>query len=78
MQLLPRFMRASQQAAAQAHAADDGSEEEDEETAKGMARLFAEVGEAFCGLIATGPCPHDLLYLIFCCCIQIGKREIVT
>lgn len=75
MQLLPRFMRASQQAAAQAHAGD-GSEEEDEETAKGMARLFAEVGEAFCGLIATGPC--RLFYLIFCCCIQIGERQIVT
>ena len=57
MQLLPRFVRASQQAATQSHAADDGSEEEDEEIAKGMARLFAEVGENFCGLIATGARP---------------------
>lgn len=55
MQLLPRFVRASQAAAAQAHPGDDGSEEwDDDETAKGMARLFAEVGEAYCGLIATG------------------------
>ncbi|CAL8471497.1 g11039 [Coccomyxa elongata] len=55
MQLLPRFVRASQAAAAQAHAGDDGSEEgDDDETAKGMARLFAEVGEAYCALIATG------------------------
>lgn len=31
-----------------------GDFEDDEETVKGMAHLFAEVGEAYCGLVATG------------------------
>jgi transportin-3 len=56
MQLLPRFVKATQQARAAAqgdHAADE-EEEDDEETAKGMARLFAEVGEAYTSLVATG------------------------
>jgi len=34
--------------------AGDDDCEDDEETAKGMARLFAEVGEAYVGLICTG------------------------
>lgn len=56
MQLLPRFARAAEQgrAAALGHHAADDEEEEDEETAKGIARLFAEVGEAYTALIATG------------------------
>ncbi len=67
MQLLPRFVRASQAAAAQAHAGDDGSEEgDDDETAKGMARLFAEVGEAYCALIATGLHLHIKLSVLRC------------
>jgi len=49
MQLLPRFKKAAEQAAK-----DTEELEEDEEAVRGMARLFAEVGEAYTGLIATG------------------------
>lgn len=56
MELLPRFVRASQQAQARVGGGigDDAEEEEDDEIAKGMVRLFAEVGEAYVALIATG------------------------
>lgn len=34
--------------------APEGEHDDSEEEAKGMARLFAEVGEAYTGLIAEG------------------------
>lgn len=55
MALRPRFAVCARRAAGEKaspralHGYDD-----DEETARGMARLFAEVGEAYVGLIATG------------------------
>eukprot|EP00240_Pyramimonas_obovata_P002590 CAMPEP_0118943288 /NCGR_PEP_ID=MMETSP1169-20130426/38014_1 /TAXON_ID=36882 /ORGANISM="Pyramimonas obovata, Strain CCMP722" /LENGTH=723 /DNA_ID=CAMNT_0006888509 /DNA_START=206 /DNA_END=2373 /DNA_ORIENTATION=- len=51
MTLLPRFVAASR---ASADLEGDHGAVDDDETAKGMARLFAEVGEAFVGLISTG------------------------
>ncbi|GAX77385.1 hypothetical protein CEUSTIGMA_g4831.t1 [Chlamydomonas eustigma] len=59
MQLRPRFAVASrrfaEEAGLQAAAANNVRDEfdDDEDTAKGMARLFAEVGEAYIFLIAT-------------------------
>ncbi len=82
MQLLPRFMRTSQAAAAQTHAADNGSEDgDDTETAKGMARLFAEVGEAYCGLIATGTNPPTSMPSMHPCLARVplsSKHTVVV
>ena len=50
MTLLPRFVAAS---AASMDGAAAVSTTDDDETAKGMARLFAEVGEAYVGMFAT-------------------------
>lgn len=49
MSLRPRF----QAAAEQAHSGAGGSED-DVEAVKGMARLFAELGESYVGLLAQG------------------------
>ena len=61
MALRPRFHVALQQAAAErgggggsGGAEGEHAGEESEEDAKGMARLFAEIGEAYTGLIAEG------------------------
>lgn len=58
MALRPRFHICLQQALAERagheYTGGGGEHEDSEETAKGMARLFAEVGEAYTGLIATG------------------------
>ena len=85
LELLPRFSACVHTACAHAEgreacggAASD--EEEDEETAKGMARLFAEVGEAYTGLIASGgsrlfrsepPCPKVLRGFACLCCMLL-------
>lgn len=54
MALRPRFAAAAQQA----QQAEDGNvevyDEDDIEAVKGMARLFAELGESYTALIATG------------------------
>jgi len=54
MALRPRFVAAAQQA----QQAEDGNggvyDEDDVEAVKGMARLFAELGESYTALIATG------------------------
>jgi transportin-3 len=55
--LLPRFRACVRGAHAREGGGGEGGEvedDDDEETAKGMARLFAEVGEAYTGLIASG------------------------
>ena len=49
MSLRPRFQAAAQQAQR-----EQGSDD-DIEAVKGMARLFAELGESYVGLIAQGP-----------------------
>lgn len=59
MALLPRFLVASQRARAELENKDPppgvtGAFDDDDETAKGMARLFAEVGEAYVAIIAEG------------------------
>ena len=54
MELLPRFQAAARTSAG--IEATPSGHTDDDETAKGMARLFAEVGEAYVGLIATGAC----------------------
>lgn len=58
MALRPRFSAAAQKAQAekeqQQYNGDAGGVEDDEESVKGMARLFAELGEAYTALIATG------------------------
>ena len=68
MGLRPRFAAAAQRAQAekeQRQIPDNGQQEEeeedDEDSVKGMARLFAELGEAYTGLIATGTCCHFVL-----------------
>lgn len=48
MSLRPRFQAAAQQAQSQ------GGSEDDIEAVKGMARLFAELGESYVGLLAQG------------------------
>lgn len=50
MSLRPRFQAAAQQAQ------NDGASEDDIEAIKGMARLFAELGESYVGLLAQGVC----------------------
>jgi hypothetical protein len=57
--LHPRFVVVSQRAAALANSSDEHEAEaaaldDDEDTAKGLARLFAELGEAYTPIIATG------------------------
>ena len=56
--LTPRFARSSQIARAEAQGQSvaelPGDGEDDEDTMKGMARLFAEIGEAFTSMIALG------------------------
>ncbi|KAI3438282.1 hypothetical protein D9Q98_000717 [Chlorella vulgaris] len=56
MALKPRFHVCLQQALAERNggAGPEGEHDDGEEDAKGMARLFAEVGEAYTGLIAEG------------------------
>ena len=58
MALRPRFSAAAQKAQTekeqQQYSGDVGGVEDDEESVKGMARLFAELGEAYTALIATG------------------------
>jgi len=54
MALRPRFVAAAQQAQ-QAEAGNGGGYDEDDiEAVKGMARLFAELGESYTALIAIG------------------------
>ena len=53
MALRPRFAAAAQQAQAQNGSAG-GYDEDDIEAVKSMARLFAELGESYTALIATG------------------------
>ena len=48
MSLRPRFQAAAQQAQR------EGGSEDDVEAVKGMARLFAELGESYVGLLAQG------------------------
>ena len=60
--LTPRFARSCQIAQAEAQGLDldnvpGADEEDDEDTMKGMARLFAEIGEAFTSMIALGMFP---------------------
>lgn len=50
MSLRPRFQMAAQQAQS------EGASEDDIEAIKGMARLFAELGESYVGLLAQGVC----------------------
>ncbi|KAK9830032.1 hypothetical protein WJX72_009312 [[Myrmecia] bisecta] len=57
--LRPRFAVAAQRAQAikdgkDEDAVEHGNFDDDDDTAKGMARVFAEVGEAYTALIATG------------------------
>lgn len=47
MSLRPRFQAAAQ---------SEGASEDDIEAIKGMARLFAELGESYVGLLAQGVC----------------------
>ncbi|EFN54933.1 hypothetical protein CHLNCDRAFT_134668 [Chlorella variabilis] len=57
MALKPRFHVCLQQALAERNGTSgvpEGEHDDSEEDAKGMARLFAEVGEAYTGLIAEG------------------------
>ena len=59
--LTPRFARsvhiARLEAQGQSVAGVPGADEEDDEdTMKGMARLFAEIGEAYTTMIAQGKC----------------------
>ena len=58
MQLQPRFAAVSQQLQLD-HATDLP---DDEETAKGMARLFAEIGEAFTDIIAAGEVTSAIMH----------------
>lgn len=51
-QLQPRFAAVAHQQQSQDHSTSELVDDED--TAKGMARLFAEVGEAFTEIIAAG------------------------
>lgn len=58
MALRPRFVAAAQQAQ-QAEEGNGGVYDDDDvEAVKGMARLFAELGESYTALIATGI--HDM------------------
>lgn len=57
MQLQPRFAAVAQQLRLD-HSTGDLPDDED--TAKGMARLFAEIGEAFTDIIAAGERQHLL------------------
>ena len=73
MSLRGQFAASVQQAQAaqaaspeEAHTADD-----DDETAKGMARLFAEVGESYTDLIASGASCARLVQ----CCAAFCMRE---
>ena len=50
MSLRPRFQAAAQQAQ------NEGASDGDIEAIKGMARLFAELGESYVGLLAQGVC----------------------
>ena len=52
MALRPQFQAAAQQAQS-----EPGSED-DIEAVKGMARLFAELGESYVGLLAQGALPY--------------------
>lgn len=54
MGLLPRFQAARKQAVEDAQERPTDAPLDDDEAVKGMARLFAELGESFTGLIATG------------------------
>lgn len=58
MALRPRFSIAAQKARAEKgqgqYTGNAQDVEDDEESVKGMARLFAELGEAYTALIATG------------------------
>lgn len=58
MALRPRFSIAAQKAQAEKEQRQYNGNahdiEDDEESVKGMARLFAELGEAYTALIATG------------------------
>lgn len=63
--LRPRFaVLAQREAAERSGGGGEGGHEGDDdlETAKGVARLFAEIGEAYTALIATGarPCTAAL------------------
>ena len=59
--LTPRFAKSCQvtRAEAQGISAAGSEDEEDEDTMKGMARLFAEIGEAFTSMIAMGEFRSD-------------------
>lgn len=59
MALRPRFAAAARQAQAQTGGAG-GYDEDDIEAVKSMARLFAELGESYTALIATGECVSAL------------------
>ncbi|GJP44351.1 hypothetical protein CLOM_g3730 [Closterium sp. NIES-68] len=54
MALLPRFSAALKVVQAQQQGQTDAEPDEDEDTMKAMARLFAEIGEAYVDLIASG------------------------
>ena len=54
MALRPRFVAAAQQAQQAEEGNGGGYDEDDVEAVKGMARLFAELGESYTALIATG------------------------
>ncbi|CAI5959333.1 unnamed protein product [Closterium sp. NIES-65] len=54
MALLPRFSAALKVVQAHQQGQTDAEPEEDEDTMKAMARLFAEIGEAYVDLIASG------------------------
>jgi len=54
MALRPRFVAAAQQAQQAEDGNGGGYDEDDIEAVKGMARLFAELGESYTALIAIG------------------------
>lgn len=60
MSLRPRFQAAAQQAQR------EGGSEDDVEAVKGMARLFAELGESYVGLLAQGVPGWEGHYIMSC------------
>ncbi len=56
MALRPRFTAAAQQAQSDSEQSQGAYDQDDVEAVKGMARLFAELGESYTALIATGDC----------------------
>lgn len=72
MSLRPRFQVAAQQAQS------EGASEDDIEAIKGMARLFAELGESYVGLLAQGVAPGHCTSTLFFALQAASRVSLLT